>query len=180
MDKIQWIRDLVLSEQQMEESGIVDMKAGFDPEQLLESQSLDFLTDLKAAFVESAAAFNQMKGSTLGQIKIYGISRTKADFMLFRNGYKLIFSLRQAGLIAIGLHTMSSHFIPGPVVAASAEPSSGSPAGLGAQQQQPQEETLKARWGAFGELKWTYKDHPVNISYLVRYYMTRFVRESAK
>ncbi len=176
MDKLEWIRDLVLSEQQMEESGLVDMKAGFDPEQLLQSQSLDFLSDLKAAFVESAAAFNQMKGSNLGQIKIYGISRTQADFMLFRNGYKLIFSLRQPGLVAIGLHTMTSHFIPGPIRDEDEE----EPNKISTSGPQSSEELLKARWGAFGELKWTYRDHPVNINYLVRYYITRFVRESAK
>ena len=160
MDKIQWIRDLVLSEQQMEESGIVDMKAGFDPEQLLESQSLDFLTDLKAAFVESAAAFNQMKGSTLGQIKIYGISRTKADFMLFRNGFKLIFALKEPGLLSIRFQMAGTSLTPGPA------PSN--------------EDLIQAHWGAFGDLIWQYEDLPVKNEYLVRYYLTRFIRESAK
>jgi hypothetical protein len=39
---------------------------------------------------------------------------------------------------------------------------------------------LSARWGAFGDLVWTYQDQPVKVEYLVKYYMTRFIRESAK
>lgn len=167
MEKLNWIKELVLAEQQMEESGLVDFSAGFDPQVLLESQTLEFMNNLKAAFVDVASAFNQMKPSSLGHTKIYGISKTKADFMLFRNGYKLIFSVRQPGLIGIRLHTLSSTYLPGAAVNEENLEQSG-------------EEYLKARWGAFGELKWTYKDHPVNIDYMVRYYMTRFIRESAR
>ena len=165
MEKLSWIKELVLAEQQMEEAGVVDMEAGFDPGRQLEEATLDFVNDLKAAFVETAAAFNQLKGSTLGHIRIYGISKTKADFMLFRNGYKLIFSLRQAGLISLSHSSAGSHYVPGQT---STEPSSG-PADM-----------LRATWGAFGQLVWTYNDHPINIDYLVRYYMSRFVKDSAR
>lgn len=167
MEKIQWIKELVLAEQQMEESGVVDFSAGFDPQLLLETQTLEFMNSLKAALVDVSSAFNQLKPSNLGHIKIYGISKTKADFMLFRNGYKLIFSVRQPGLIGIRFHMLTSSYLPG--AAASEE-----------HLEHGSEEHLKARWGAFGELKWTYKDHPVNIDYLVRYYMTRFIRESTR
>ncbi|MEZ4872457.1 MAG: hypothetical protein R2827_09495 [Bdellovibrionales bacterium] len=30
MDKLQWVKDLVLAEQKMEESGMIDMQKGFD------------------------------------------------------------------------------------------------------------------------------------------------------
>ncbi len=120
---------------------------------------------VRAAFVEAASAFNQLKGSTLGQIRIYGISKTQADFMLFRNGYKLIFSMKRAGEIEVYNSLMSSHFL-----AAAPE-----------QEIKPDSrETLRAHWGAFGELQWHYKNLPVKIDYLVRHYMTRFTRESAK
>ena len=33
---------------------------------------------------------------------------------------------------------------------------------------------------AFGDLVWTYQEQPVKVDYLVRYYLTRFIRESAK
>jgi hypothetical protein len=165
MDKLQWIKDLVLAEQKMEESGMVDISAGFDPEGSVQEQSVEFLRELKVAFIEAAASFNQLKGSNLGNIKIYGISKTAADFMLFRNGFKLIFSLTQPGAIAVRFHHIASTFVPG---AASQETKSS------------EDDFLKARWGAFGELNWTFKDQKINLDYLVRYYMSRFVRESAK
>jgi hypothetical protein len=150
----------------MEEAGVVDMEAGFDPNRQLEEATLEFINDLKAAFVEAASAFNQLKGSTLGHLRIYGISKTKADFMLFRNGYKLIFSLRQAGTITIAYSSVGAHYIPGTVGASADE---GKPS-----------DVLRATWGAFGQLVWTYNDHIINIDYLVRYYMSRFVKDSAR
>jgi hypothetical protein len=166
MDKINWIKDLVLAEQSMEDTGMVDMTAGFDPEKELEDATTEFLSDLKSAFVESAAAFNQLKGSAVGTIKIYGISKTRADFMLFRNGFKLIFSLKHPGLITVTFNTTAPQFIPGQTAEMTNTP--------------PPVDNLKARWGAYGELAWTSNDLPINLDYLVRYYVSRFVKESAK
>lgn len=166
MERISWIKDLVLAEQQMEDSGVIDMTAGFDPERELEEATIEFLADLKAGFVEACATFNQLKGSALGTIKIYGISKSRADFMLFRNGFKLIFTLKQPGYITVSFNSTSPHFIPGQT--ASDNPSAGPV------------DHLKAQWGAYGELNWTSNDLPINIDYLIRYYVSRFVRESAK
>lgn len=169
MDKMQWIKDLVKAEQAMEETGVIDVTAGFDPSKHLKDATFDFMRDLKASFVESAATFNQLKGSTLGTIKIYGISNTVADFMLFRNGYKLIFTVVGPGLLNVRFNTIGNQFFPQPQVDGSAsmkEPSNG--------------DVLKASWGAFGELNWTYDGKPINLDYLIRYYLTRFIRESTK
>jgi hypothetical protein len=164
MEKLSWIKELVSAEQQMEEAGVVDMAAGFDPHKQVEEATVEFISDLKAAFVEAASAFNQLKGSALGQVRIYGISKTQADFMLFRHGYKLIFSLRQAGVVSVSHSNAGANYVPGTV--------------------RPEETTtadyLKATWGAFGQLIWTYNDHAINIDYLVRYYMSRFIKDSAR
>jgi hypothetical protein len=167
MEKINWIKDLVLAEQQMEDTGMVDMSAGFDPERELETATAEFLTELKSAFVESASAFNQLKSSSVGTIKIYGISKTQADFMLFRNGFKLIFSLKHPGLITVTFNATAPTFVPGQT--ADQNQTGAGPA-----------DNLKARWGAYGELVWTSNDLPINLNYLVRYYLSRFVKESAK
>jgi len=165
MEKLSWIKELVLAEQQMEEAGVVDMEAGFDPHRQVEEATVEFISDLKAAFVEAASAFNQLKGSTLGQVRIYGISKTQADFMLFRHGYKLIFSLRQPGLITVSYSTSGTNYVPG----------------TAPKQEEPQSaDSLRATWGAFGQLIWTYNDHAINIDYLVRYYMSRFIKDSAR
>ncbi len=164
MEKLSWIKELVLAEQQMEEAGVVDMEAGFDPARQLEEATLDFIQDLKASFIEAASAFNQMKGSTHGHVRIYGISKTKADFMLFRNGYKLIFHLRMPGVIGVSYSAAGAHYVPGSPLPKDEEA----------------KDVLKAAWAAFGQLNWTYNDHPINIDYLVRYYMSRFVKDSAR
>lgn len=165
MSSVEWIKELVLAEQKMEESGVVDLSAT-NPSKHLEEQTLDFLKQIKNHFIETGAAFNQLKSSTLGSVKIYGISNTKADFMLFRNGFKLIFSMRHPGEIEIYYSLIGSHFLgPQPQDAARA----------------PQDrDVLRAEWGAFDELKWTYKGLPLKLDRLVRHYFSRFVQESAK
>jgi hypothetical protein len=167
MDKLSWIKDLVRAEEQMEESGLVDFTDGLNPGVLLQSESVGFLNQLKSSFIDAAASFNQLKGSAVGRVKIYGISNTPADFMLFRNGFKLIFALKEPGLISIRFHYVGSTF--------------AMPTASDNGQKVPDDEDLvQARWGAFGDMIWTFQDQPIKIDYLVRYYLTRFVRESAK
>lgn len=165
MEKLNWIKELVLAEQQMEEAGVVDMEAGFDPHRQVEEATVEFITDLKAAFVETAAAFNQLKGSAQGHVRIYGISKTKNDFMLFRNSYKLIFSMRQPGVISVTYSNAGANYVPGH---------------SGKIEDNTPTDYLKATWGAFGQLIWTYNDHAINIDHLVRYYMSRFIKDSAR
>lgn len=152
----------------MEESGVVDFSAGFDPDKNLNDQTLLFLNQLKDSFVEAASAFNQMKGAAFGGIKIYGIAKTECDFMLFRNGFKLLFTKRQPGSISVNFQYQGAGFVP------------GSAASEKMAESLMNEDRLEARWGAFGEIIWTHKELQVNGEHLVRYYMSRFIRESAK
>lgn len=166
--KYDWIKELVQAEQNMEESGVVDFTAGFDPEKNLHTETLKFLSVIKDAFVESSSAFNQMKGVAFGGIKIYGIAKTDSDFMLFRNGFKLIFGKKQEGTISVNFQYQGSGFVPGTAAVEKIAESLMN------------EDKIEARWGAFGEIIWTHKELPVNKDYLVKYYMSRFIRESTK
>ncbi|HRK07058.1 MAG TPA: hypothetical protein PLZ57_04765 [Pseudobdellovibrionaceae bacterium] len=163
-DRLGWIKELVRSEMRMEETGVVDMTPVFDPRAILATESLAFIEDIKTAFIDACSAFNQLKSSALGRVKIYAVANTHADFMLFRNGYKLIVSVKEPGAISLRFVFQGAAF--------------GGYAGATAGQQD--EDVLIARWGAFGDLTWTYQDQPVKIEYLVRYYLTRFIRESAR
>jgi hypothetical protein len=168
-EKLSWVKDLVKAEQQMEESGIVDINAGFDPDQTLISESIQFLNQIKIEMIDATGAFNEMKASTLGRVKIYGIAKTHADFMLFRNGYKMIFSLKKPGQISIRFNFISNNYIPqtqasAPVAATSLM----------------EEDLIESKWGVFGEIVWTHKSTEVKIPNLVRHYLSRFIRESAK
>lgn len=170
IDRWNWIRDLVKSEQQMEETGIVDMNIGFDNESTLKKESVYFLNQLKNEFVEASNAFNEMKHSPLGRIKIYGIAKTEADFMLFRNGFKMIFSLKHAGLVSIRFNFIGPSAMSSPIPTMM----TSNPTNL------MEEHNIEARKGAFNELNWTFRDQPIKIDALVRYYLSMFLRESSK
>ncbi len=163
VDKLDWIKELVQEEQKMEESGIVDVSSGFDPDKILREETIEFLKDLKQIFIESASAFNQLKTTTIGHIKIYAISKTVADFMLFRNGYKLVFSAKAPGQIAITFNHSAASFLPGESA-----------------HQNVHQDLLTAQWGAFGQVNWVFNSKEIQLDYLVRYYMSRFIKESAK
>lgn len=164
MGKLDWIRDLVRAEQQLESADMVDFSFGFDHDKTLNEETVSFLEKLKESFVDYAVAFNQMKGVPLGNIKIYGIANTRADFMLFRNGMKLVFSLKKPGTIGVSFHHQKG-LLPG---------TGGDIAGG------VTEDLIEAQWGAFNELVWTHKNLKLNVDNMVRYYLSHFIRESAK
>lgn len=168
-DRIGWIRDLVKQEEQMEESGIVDMGTGADTERLLVQESLSYLQRLKTEFIEAATAFNELKNSPLGRIKIYGIAKTHADFMLFRNGFKMIFSLKAPGQISIRFNFIGPNYMPSqiPSVQNTAAP-------------MMEEHVLEAKLGPFQELDWTFDGHIVKTQAVVKHHLTLFIKESAK
>ncbi len=171
MEKISWIKELVKAEQQMEESGLVDMSFGFDNDKILVTESVQFLLALKTEFVDASSSFNELKPSALGRIKIYGIAKTHADFMLFRNGFKMIFSLKAPGQISIRFNFIGTNYIPSPGMGDGAQ---------GATTNVMDEHMVEARWGAFGEITWVYQNQPVKLEYMVRHYLTQFIKESSK
>lgn len=165
MDKLSWLKDLIRADQEMEDSGVIDPTAGYNPEAEVAEETVRFLEDMKDTFVEFISAFNQMKANPQGRIKVYSISKTRADFMLFRNGYKAVFAMKEPGRIGISFsHVGSSFFIPGKEV----------------ESQRVQEDFLESQIGAFGKISWSFQGFPINIEYMVKFYLTRFIRESVK
>ncbi len=168
MENLSWINDLVKAEQQMEETGLVDMSFVYDPDRVVVEQSIQFLLQLKADFVESANSFNDQKPSAMGRIKIYGIAKTHADFMLFRNGFKMIFSLKKPGQVSVRFNFIGTQFIP------QANESTTNVTNLA------DEQIIEAKIGPFGDVNWTYQNQTFKIENMVRYYLTMFLKESAK
>ncbi len=156
----QWIKELVRLEQDMETTGQISLpETGPSQEQLAE-HTFEFMKQLRTAFTANSAVFNHIKGF-LGSLRIYGIANTQADFMLFRNGHKLIFSVREPGLISVRMKFNDQLL----------------------SKKKPTEEPadfIKGEWGPFNELQWTYNNQKINIDYLIRYYMTVFVKVSVK
>lgn len=162
-----WIRELVSADEQIEKSVMIDMNLGLDTQRILVNDTIQFLLRLKTDFAEASATFNELKPTALGRIKVYGIAKTHADFMLFRNGYKMIFSVKNAGLISMRFHYVGNLAIPNPT-----------------QKEQVtivmDEELIEAKWGAFEEVLWSYKGQSFKPEYMVRHYMTCFIKESSR
>jgi hypothetical protein len=155
----------------MEETGMVDLSVGIDSERALLQETVHFISDLKNAFIEASVAFNELKASALGRLKIYGIAKTPADFMLFRNGYKMVFSLKDPGVVSIRFNFLGpGAHIPSVIPTAQASTAVSL----------IEEHILKAKLGAFGDLQWTFNGDIVKLDHVVRYHMTLFIRESAK
>lgn len=175
-DRWAWIRDLVKAEEQMEDTGLVDLSVGIDNEKYLQLETLKLLTELKSEFVESSNAFNQLKASPLGTIKIYGIAKTAADFMLFRNGFKMIFSQRASGAISIRFNFISpGSMIPSrPLDPAAAQGASASAGAL------MDEHIIEGKRGPFGELVWCFQDQPVKLESIVKFHLSLFIKESSR
>ena len=157
-----WIKDLVRLEQDMEASGQISLPEVRPSSEQLAEHTLEFMQQLRTAFTANSAVFNHMKGF-LGSLKIYGIADTQADFMLFRHGHKLIFSIREPGLISVRMK-FNDQLLNNNTPTPTEEPA----------------DFIKGEWGPFNELKWTYNDQKINIDYLIRYYMTVFVKNSVK
>ena len=181
MSKLDWVKDLVRAEEQMEETGMVDLSIGFDNDRTLVQETLKYLGQLKNEFIEAATSFNEIKASALGRIKIYGIAKTQGDFMLFRNGFKMIFTLQAPGQISIRFNFM------GPGFTAPVSGTSGSSAqAISALPTPPssqslmEEHLLIAKKGPFGELQWTFRDQEIQMLHAVRYHLTLFIKESTK
>ena len=168
-DKLFWIKELVRSEDQMEESGMVDLAIGLDSEKTLIQETLRFLAELKNSMTEAASAFNELKTSPLGRIKTYGIAKTQADFMLFRNGFKMIFSMKEPGIISIRFNFMGPSYIPTAI-----------PTHQAANTAVMEEHLIQARKGPFHELVWTFQEHAIQMASVVRYHLSLFIKESSK
>lgn len=171
LDRIQWIRDLVQAEEQMEENGMIDLSVGVNNERALMLETLNYLQRLKNEFIEASVAFNELKTSALGRLKIYGIAKTQTDFMLFRNGFKMIFSAKGPGIISIRFNFISpNQYIPSQI------PSMQNSTATSLME----EHLITAKLGAFGDLTWSFQEQAVKLENVVRYHMSLFIKESAK
>lgn len=154
-----WIVKLAMDERRMEKSGSVDFTNHFQKHVILKDQTLEFLTSLKTAFAKHLDVFNDSRRSPGHAIKVYRVSGTAKDFMLFRNGVKLIISGLQAGKIQFVFNQyLGQVFAPN---------------------QKPSVE-IEAAWGAFDQLVWTYRGERIQIEDIVRYFLTEFIRQSAR
>lgn len=166
VSKSEWIKELAQAENHLEESGVFEQGSPLDPQRVLVENTLKLLSQLKQEFIESATGFNQWKTSPAGRIKVYGIAKTHSDFMLFRNGFKMIFSMKEAGEVSIRYNFMVSN----PLVTTEVAHNTAS----------SEEHVLKAQISPFGDVTWVFQNQVVTIQSIVRYHLTLFVKESSQ
>ena len=164
-----WIENLALEEINMEESGVVNFNEHLDPRALLEQASIEFMDKLRDRFEVYATKFNEYRsGREQGpQIKIFKIANTVNDFMLFRHSLRLVISRKSHDVISIGLLSHGKDLF-----------SARLPKGKETLIQRTHD--VQAHIGPFHNISWRFKGEAVKVDPLVRYYLSEFIRNSAR
>jgi hypothetical protein len=169
-----WIEGLALEELNMDEVGVVNFNDHLNPSIVIEESSVSFMNLLRDRFEFYVNAFNQCRGGQqLGsQIKIFKISNTVNDFMLFRNSLRLIISRTSADVISIGFLS------PNGVIFRPRlnfyERQFHTPF------EQEGSHELKAHIAPFGKITWRFMGEVVDVECMTKHYLSEFVRNSAK
>ncbi|HVJ65381.1 MAG TPA: hypothetical protein VM901_09010, partial [Bdellovibrionota bacterium] len=148
---------LALEERRMEREGVVDFSNTYRKQELLKLSTIEYAKLLQAQFRRELELFNEARRSAASSIQLYRVSKTEADFMLFRNGVKLIISAAQAGRIHFAFNQYMGQ--------------------VHAPAHSPQME-IEAQWGSLDQLVWIYRGEKIEAKDLVRYFMTEFVKQS--
>lgn len=165
----QWIENLALEEITMEESGVVNFSEHLNPMHMLEASSVEFMETLKEKFEIYLTKFNELRAHQADKtktIKMFKISNTVNDFMLYRNSLKLVVARRSADVISIGFLSNS-----GGLFAARLNYESSSSSKI---------HEIKAHVGAFNNIHWKFQGEDVEVDSLVRHYLTEFIKHSSR
>ena len=164
-----WIENLAIDEINMEDSGVINFSEHLDPLHMLEASSIEFMEKIKERFEVYIAKFNELRNQTNDNsrtIKMFKISNTINDFMLFRNSLKLVVARRSADVISLGFLSNSGGLFA---------------ARLNYQPNSNQKiHEIKAHVGPFNNIHWKFNGENVDIDSLVRHYLTEFIKHSAR
>lgn len=154
---VPWSARLALDERVLEQEGQVDFSNSYQKQDLLKLRTREFGLALQDAFRQNIEIFNESRKSPAHMIHVYKVSNSEVDFMLFRNGVKLVISAQQSGRIIFAFNQYLGQ--------------------LYAPNSNPVLE-VEAAWGPFDQLYWTYRSERVSVDDLVRYFVTEFVKQS--
>lgn len=161
-----WIEKLALNEINMEHSGIIDLDTHLNTESILEESSIEFMNQLRDLFEIYTTKFNELRCSKNrnGKIRIFKISNTVNDFILFRNSLRLSFSKKSNDLIHIGLIANGKDLYGTRL----------------AKEEITAAHKIKAHIGPFNTISWLFQGEAVEIKTLVKHYFSEFVIQSAQ
>ncbi len=162
-----WIHELARAEIHPEAEKILQLGKSFDPQQLVEESTIQFLSELKERFNDYAQALNGYSegGARFQDVKVYAVAQTAADFMLFRNQVKLIFSNSAHGIIQISF----AQHIRGTIAVNGLDPE-GSSSSISPSQD------LLVQMGPFRNVFWTFQGEKVTPEEVSKFYFIEFIR----
>ncbi|MFZ4713086.1 MAG: hypothetical protein ACOYL6_05225 [Bacteriovoracaceae bacterium] len=163
-----WIEELAIEEINMEESGVVQFNNHLNPLHLLEESSLQFMESLRDRFEIYLTKFNMLrsKKDNTSSIKIFKISNTINDFMLFRNALKLVVARRSPEIISIAFLSHSGGLF-------AARMTYDSPSVNTTHE-------IRAHVGPFNNITWRFNGETVDVDQLVKHYLIEFIKHSAR
>jgi len=168
-----WIHELARAEIHPDAEKLLQLGGRFDPQQLVEESTIDFLMELRERFTEFARVFNgySESNSRFQDVKIYSLAQTPADFMLYRNHVKLVVSNHAHGLIqlAFAQHLRGTLAVDGQIQEAQPQSSTKDLS-------QPNE--LIAQVGPFQDVFWTFQGEKVTAEQVAKFYFSEFVRST--
>ncbi len=165
--KTDWIETLALEELNMDETGIIHIDDHLNPTHLLEESSIQFMDQLRERVDIYVGKFNEYRGAASGShIKIFKISNTINDFMLFRNSLRLVFARRANDLISIGFLSSGKD-----VFAARLNKEDQAQHGI---------HEIRAHVGPFNKISWKFQGEAVDMDALVKHYLSEFIRHSSR
>lgn len=169
VESTRWIENLALEELNMDESGMVNFNNHLDPTYLLEESSIEFMDNLRNLFENYLTKFNQYRGGEANHahIRIFKISNTVNDFMLFRNSLRLIFARKAHDLISIGFLANGKDLFS---------------ARLRKDEDNGSDTThdIRAHLGPFNTISWRFRGEEIEMDALVRHYLSEFLAQSAR
>ncbi len=159
-----WIKRLVRNEAELIRTGTGDLLSHQDHRQVVEEITLEFMEHIKNEFIGSVDSFNSYRGGAHlpNSVKIFNVSNTPTDFILFRNNMKLVISNSALGVINFSFISRHSSYKGSPV------------------KTQKEGYDLIAQMFPFNELAWTFHGDRINVECVVRYMFTEFIKSSAQ
>lgn len=154
-----WAAELAHTERRMERLGEVEYSTSFKKQEMLKTQTAEFMAVLRHEFARQIETFNEARQSGAQAVHLYRITNTEQDFMLFRNSVKLVISGQRSGRILFAFNQFLGQIYTST--------------------QNPNFE-LEAQWNAFDQLVWTYRNDRVQLQDIIRFFLSEFVRQSYK
>jgi hypothetical protein len=163
-----WIENLAIDEINMEESGVINFNEHLNPIRHLEESSVELMENIREYFEIFVTKFNELRkgGDNSSSIKIFKISNTVNDFMLFRNSLKLVIARKSPDVITLGFLSNSAGVFSARL---SDEP-----------QVKNEIHELRAYVGPFNNISWRFQGEVIELEALVKHYLTEFIKHSAR